>query len=53
MGLLNSNDYNRGYQNGCRDAMEGKEKSYVSSGFSLKYVLHGNTSLDSYNKGYA
>lgn len=52
MGLLNSNDYNRGYQNGYRDAVAGKEKSYVSSGLSLKFFLHGNASLDSYNKGY-
>ena len=52
MGFLNSNDYNRGYQNGYKDAMAGKEKSYISSGFSLKFVLHGNASLDSYNKGY-
>ena len=52
MGFLNSNDYDRGYLNGYRDAMAGKGKSYVSSGFSLKFALHGNTSLKSYNNGY-
>lgn len=52
MGVFNSNDYNRGYQNGYRDAMAGKEKSYVASGLSLKFVLHGSASLASYNEGY-
>ena len=52
MGLFNSNDYNRGYQNGYKDAMAGKEKTYVSSGFSLKFALHGTEALESYNEGY-
>lgn len=50
MGLLNSNDYNRGYQNGYSDAMAGKEKSYTASGFSLKFALHGSKAIESYNE---
>ncbi len=52
MGFLNSNDYKRGYENGYSDAMAGKEKSYISSGFSLKFALHGNAAIESYNNGY-
>ena len=52
MGLLNSNDYNRGYENGYGDAMAGKEKSYIASGFSLKFALHGSKAIESYNEGY-
>lgn len=52
MGRLNSNDYNRGFQNGYRDAMAGKEKSYVASGFSLKCVFHGTIAIETYNEGY-
>lgn len=52
MGIFNSNDYNRGYQDGYRDAISGKDKSYVASGFSLKFALHGDKAIDSYNEGY-
>ena len=52
MGILNSNDYDRGYQDGYKDAVTGKEKSYTASGFSLKFALHGNKAIESYNEGY-
>ncbi|MBO6050673.1 MAG: hypothetical protein J6P65_01680 [Bacteroidales bacterium] len=52
MSIFNSNDYDRCYQDGYRDAMAGKEKSYLSSGFSGKFLLHGNDSLETYNEGY-
>ena len=52
MSIFNSNDYNRGYQNGHKDAMAGKEKSYVAAGMSWKYAVHGNSAFDSYVKGY-
>ena len=52
MGVFNSNDYHRGYENGYRDAMAGKDKSYVSSGLSMKFALYGTAALESYNEGY-
>ncbi len=52
MGIFNSNDYKRGYEDGYRDAKAGKEKSYVSSGKSMKYWINGDAAIDTYNQGY-
>lgn len=52
MGLFNSNDYDRGYQDGYNDAIAGKEKSYLSSGMSAKFWLNGDSAIETYNQGY-
>ena len=52
MGIFNSNDYKRGYDDGYNDALKGKDPDYIKSGASLKFVIHGNKALDTYNEGY-
>lgn len=50
--VLNSNDQQRGYEEGKQMAIDGKDKSYVGMGMSWKYWLHGNNALNSYTEGY-
>jgi len=50
--ILNSNDYKRGFEDGKTAAMAGKDKSYIRSGMSLKFAIHGSHAIDTYNKGY-
>ena len=51
-GIFNSDDYNRGFADGRKDAEEGKDRDCVKAGFSLKYAINGSDSLDSYIEGY-
>ncbi|MBQ9863970.1 MAG: hypothetical protein IJM33_01370 [Bacteroidales bacterium] len=50
--VFNSDDYNRGFADGRKDAEEGKDRDCVKAGFSLKYAINGSASLDSYIEGY-
>lgn len=52
MGILNSNDYKRGFADGKKDAEAGKDPNYLRMGLSIKFVIHGTSSLDSYKRGY-
>lgn len=52
MSILNSNDYQRGFADGRKDAESRKDPDYSRMGLSWKYVIHGQSSLDSYTKGY-
>lgn len=52
MSIFNSNDYNRGYQDGYNDAMNYKDKSYNKAGMSLKFAFQGKNALNSYCSGY-
>lgn len=50
--VTNGNDYKRGWEEGRQDALNGKDKDYRRMGMSWKFVMHGNTALDSYTDGY-
>lgn len=52
MSIFNSNDYDRGYENGYKDAVNKDSKRYGAMGLSFKFVIHGRKALDSYTKGY-
>lgn len=52
MGILNSNDYKRGFADGKKDAESGKDPNYLRMGQSMKFAIHGTSSLDSYTRGY-
>ena len=52
MGILNNNDYNRGFADGQKDAKAGKDPDYTRMGLSGKFVIHGSAALDSYTRGY-
>jgi hypothetical protein len=52
MGILNSNDYKRGFADGQKDAEAGKDPNYLRMGMSMKFAIHGTSSLDSYTRGY-
>ena len=52
MGILNSNDYKRGFADGKKDAESGKDPNYLRMGLSMKFAIHGTSSLDSYTRGY-
>ena len=49
--ILNSNDYQRGFNDGKADAMAGKDKNFTRSGLSLKFAIHGSPAIDTYNRG--
>ena len=51
MSIFNSNDYKRGYDDGYKDAMNGKDPNYTRGGASLKYAIHGDKAFDSYVDG--
>lgn len=50
--LFNSNDYQRGFADGKKDAELKNDKNYIRSGMSLKFAVHGSHAIDTYNKGY-
>jgi hypothetical protein len=50
--LFNSNDYNRGFDDGKNDGYAGDDKNYRRMGRSWKYAIHGNHSLNTYTEGY-
>ena len=52
MGILNSNDYKRGYDDGYNDALKGKDPNYIKAGASLKFAIHGDKAFDTYVEGY-
>lgn len=52
MDVLNSNDYNRGFADGQKDAEAQKDPNYIRMGHSLKFAIHGSSALDSYTRGY-
>lgn len=52
MSILNSNDYQRGFADGKKDAEARKEPDYSRMGLSWKFAIHGTHSLDSYTRGY-
>lgn len=52
MGIFNSNDYKRGYDDDYNDALKGKDPNYIKAGASLKFAIHGNKAFDTYVEGY-
>ena len=52
MSLLNSNDYDRGYNDGYAAGFAGQEKNFIRSGMSLKFAVWGPDALNSYTEGY-
>lgn len=52
MGILNSNDYQRGFADGKKDAEARRDPDYSRMGLSWKFAIHGSHSLDSYTRGY-
>ena len=52
MGILNSNDYRRGFADGQKDAEARKDPNYIRMGLSGKFVIHGSAALESYTRGY-
>jgi hypothetical protein len=50
--LFNSNDYQRGFNEGKAAALASEDKNYIRSGISLKFAVHGSHAIDTYNKGY-
>lgn len=57
MFLFDNDDTARGYKDGASDASRNNSKSYIKSGLSLKYWIHGthvlNSYIDGYNQGYS
>ena len=51
MGIFNSNDYKRGYEDGYTAGFGGKDKDFTSSGMSMKYAIYGGKAIESYNQG--
>ncbi len=52
MGIFNSNDFDRGYDDGYNAGINGKEKDYTHMGMSLKFAINGSKALDTYTNGY-
>lgn len=52
MDILNSNDYKCGYDNGYKDAKNGKDPDYIKAGASWKFAIHGDKAFDTYVEGY-
>jgi hypothetical protein len=52
MGIFNSNDYKRGYEDGYTAGFGGKDKDFTRSGISMKFAIYGGKAIDSYNQGY-
>lgn len=52
MDKFNSNDYRRGYDNGYNDGKNGRDKSYVKGGLSVKYFVFGSEAYKTYCEGY-
>ncbi|MBR3445950.1 MAG: hypothetical protein IKH14_08850 [Prevotella sp.] len=52
MGIFNSNDFDRGYDDGYNAGLNGKEKDYTHMGMSLKFAINGSKALDTYTNGY-
>ncbi len=52
MSIFNSNDYKRGFNDGYTAGFEDKDKSFIRSGISTKFIVFGNKAIDTYNQGY-
>lgn len=52
MSLLNSDDSQRGYADGLKDAEAGREKSHFKAGLSAKFAVWGTDASDSYSQSY-
>ena len=54
--MFNSDNYKRGYQDGEKDAIAGKDRDYSRAGMSTDFWLRGHEAsqraLDSYCEGY-
>ena len=51
-GITNGDDFQRGWNEGHKAALDGKDRDYSRMGMSWKFVFHGNSALDSYTEGY-
>ena len=52
MGIFNSNDYQRGNEDGRKDAEAGRDKDYRRAGMTPKFAIYGEKVLDTYVDGY-
>lgn len=52
MSIFNSNDYKRGFNDGYTAGFGDKDKSFIRSGKSTKFIVFGNKAIDTYNQGY-
>lgn len=53
--MINTNCYKEGYDNGVKDALAGKSKSYNGTPKAKSLLSQNcvNTYIDGYNEGYA
>lgn len=52
MSVFNGDDYQRGWNEGRKAALEGKDRSFLGMGRSWKFAIHGRFALDRYTDGY-
>ena len=52
MDIFNGDDYKRGWNEGRKAALEGKDRNFMGMGRSWKFAIHGRVALDSYTDGY-
>ena len=50
--IFNSDDYKRGSEDGYKDGLAGKDRSFYKMPLSLKVAIHGDAAMDSYASGY-
>ena len=50
--ITNGNDYKRGWEDGHRAALAGKEKSYSRMANSWKFIFHDDLATKTYSEGY-
>ena len=50
--MFNSDDSNRGYEEGFQAGLEGKNKNFNNSGKSWKFAFLGENAINSYNEAY-
>lgn len=50
--MWSSDDYKRGWEDGYRDALDGKDRNTIRMGCSLRYFFFGRPALETYTEGY-
>ena len=52
MSFWNSNDYERGNRHGVKAGREGHDPNTWRAGASMKFAIHGDKAIDTYQQGY-
>lgn len=50
--MWSGDDYKRGWEDGHRDALEGKDRNTIRMGYSLRFLCLGRPALETYTEGY-